>query len=79
MWKRIVLVLCILLVLSGCQGESLDNEGVYYQKIDVREVGQNYNPLALYACQLLCCNDQMYTSALHYQARDKGCICVEDG
>ena len=74
MWKRIVLVLCILLVLSGCQGESLDNEGVYYQKIDVREVGQNYNPLALYAYQLLCCNDQMYTSALHYQASDKECL-----
>ena len=70
MRKRMILMLCMILVLGGCKKES-DNTGVYYQKISEYEVGQVYNSMALYMCELLYYNGKIYTSTMHYRETEK--------
>ncbi len=78
MRKRIILVLCIALILVGCKGKISDNtedsKGVYYQKIDEKEIGQRYNALASYIYGLLHYDDKIYTSSLHYSSTEKGTL-----
>ena len=71
MRKRIILLLCMLLVLGGCGKEASDNTGVYYQKISEKEVSAKYNSMALYMCSLLYYNGRMYISTFRYQAAEK--------
>lgn len=81
MRKPIFLVLCIALILVGCKGKISDNtedsKGVYYQKIDEKEIGQRYNALASYAYGLLHYDDKMYTSALHYSSTEKSTLNLD--
>lgn len=71
MRRRMICMLCMILVLGGCKGGS-DNTGVYYQKISEKEVSAKYNSMALYMYSLLYYDGKMYTStAFRYQAAEK--------
>lgn len=74
MEKRILLLLCIVLALTGCHGKTNDtteDSGVYLQGIDESEISGPYNALAQYSYGLLHYDGKMYTSSLQYSSTDK--------
>lgn len=58
---RVILCLILGLCFYGCG--NVKNEGIYYPKVEEKEISERYNPSALYACQLLYDEGKIYTSA----------------
>lgn len=81
MRRRLLYLLCIVFVLTGCQEKqndnTEDNNGVYFQKIEENEISGQYNPLALYSCGLLHYDNRMYTSSLSYSSTDKSAFNLD--
>lgn len=66
MWKQKILLLCLAIFLVSC-GKSPDDyeqdrEGIYYQEIGKKTIGQKYNSMAQYTRRLLLYNDRIYSS-----------------
>lgn len=91
MKKIIVLFLCLALCLTGCQDGSGENEentqesraaGVYYPKIDEKEVGLLYSSStywdASYLYSLLYYDGRMYTSVVQFSSTDKGGLALDN-
>lgn len=85
MGKRILLLLCLLFCLSGCQNRAEDiteestkesrSIGIYYPKIDEKEIGRTYNG-GLYSNMLLYYDGRIYTSVEHYTSADKSALVL---
>lgn len=48
------------------------DSGIYFAKIDKKEIGMVYNPSASYACSLLSYGDSVYTSSDRWEWKNKG-------
>ena len=82
MKKAFFILISMILLLTGCQGNqegfAKKSEGVYYHKMNPREITQRYNPGAIYACGLFHYNDRMYTSSQIFHLRDKNNLNLDN-
>ena len=76
--KKLLCVCVSILLLAGC-GTDKDNadkkethSGIYFAKIDKKEVGMVYNPLASYAYSLLSDGNSVYTSSETWEWKKEG-------
>lgn len=89
--KKIIVLLCLTLCLTGCQGGSGEaaeqnaqesrTAGVYYPEIDEKEVGLNYSSGkysdAAYLYSLLYYDGRMYTSVEVFSSTDKSGLALD--
>ena len=73
---RVILCLILGLCFYGCG--NVKNEGIYYPKVEEKEISERYNPSALYACQLLYDEGKIYTSAYELRGEQRKLFDAEN-
>ena len=66
-------ILILVCMLSACNSEkeATNTKGIYYEKINPKEIGLKYQPLASYRYSLLYYNGKMYSSRMNCVTSEK--------